>query len=485
MTRAVLLLTLMVGSTSAAAQTPAAPATPSIPAPPAAPAPSVPAATPAPVITAQPVPVPMPDSHEAIGVPFPDSLEELEGPVLPALDLAFDFDPGHIRFALSQARPQIAQAQREAIAEAERAIVRARDAMGRANDAYTMGLNALQARQYERAIEAFDRVLSSGGSRHDAALYWKAFSEFKLARTEAALGTLNRLQKEHAGSRYGTEAKVLEAEARKQTGQVLDPQQLDDDEMKLLAIQGLQRTDQAIPLLEGVLAGANSLNVKKRALYVLGISSDSRARDILIRQARGGGNPDLQLEAVRLLVSRRDQQTTGAVLREIYESTTDAAVRRAVLDAYRVRSTGRSGAAVPVTSTAAQDLPALYQIETDLDLRRQILGLLVGHGAIDPVLTLIRSERDPQGRARLIQALSATNTPRATQALLELYGSLPDQPAREAVVGALAAQRNVDALIGLARAETHVPLKTRIVGHLAAMAGESKAAADYLMEVIR
>jgi hypothetical protein len=516
MTRVVMMtVVLAIAPVLSTAQTPLpAPAAPlPLPAPSRtpAPAPNVVPAVPLPPLPPMPVVAPVPPLQPVPPMPA-DVFAFADHPLLvDPVDLHFDFDfapladinvnleglEATISERMAAMAPQLAQVTAQASAQAELAAkaaaqadearARAFEAQLRSGDAYNAGLGALQQRQYERAIQAFDRVIEGKGSRVDAALYWKAFSEFKLARTDAALRTVAQLQKEHAQSRYLNDARILEAEARKQSGQRLDPAQLDDDEIKLLAIQGLQRTEQAVPLLEGVLNGANSLNVKKRAIYVLALSSDARAREILMRYAKGGGNPDLQLEAVRLLVSRRDAQTTGAVLRELYESTPDTAVRRTIIDAYRTpsRQGPTQGGTSPLAATAAQDLAALYQRETDAELRRHIANVLVANGSIDQAVTVIRSERDARTRQRLISTLSIRNNPRATQALVDLYGSLTDTESREAVINALAGQQNAEALISLAKAESDVQLKTRIVRQLSEMAPRSKAAADYLMEVIR
>jgi hypothetical protein len=532
MTRVVLMTAVLaITPVLSTAQTPLpAPAAP-LPMPAQAPgpvptapmAPVVPMPQPVPVAPAPPVPPMPPMPPQPIAPAF---AMDWNMPVPMPFEYQFDFDQAqlfqlenqihqelaqelaHLDVAIEQARvaaPRIAaearasaqaSAQASADAEAQAAIAATRNDIARAQafesqlrsgDAYNAGLGALQQRQYDRAIQAFDRVIEGKGPRADAALYWKSFGEFKLARTDAALRTAAQLQKEHPQSRYISDAKVLEAEARKQSGQTIDPARLDDDEIKLLAIQGLQRTEQAVPLLEGVLNGANSLNVKKRALYVLALSSEPRARDILVRYAKGGGNPDLQLEAVRLFVSRRDQQTTGAVLRELYDSTPDTAVRRTIIDAYR--TSGRPGPTTgntsPLTAAASNDLTALYQRETDAGLRRHIAAVMVANGLITEVVAIIRNERDVQVRNQVIRSLNMRNNPRASQALVDLYGSIPETETRSTIIATLADQQNAEALINLAKAETNVQLKTRIVRHLSEMAPRSKPAADYLMEVIR
>jgi hypothetical protein len=487
---------------------PAPPAPPAAPAPLAAPAPA--AAPAAPLPPAAPVPFHY-DSTAGITLPPIDiDLSALEYDLAALHDLRIDvpfvdvdmprIEPFHFDFDFdfpdvdyltnqmqwAQADTAGVQKQAEAAREAARQAADQARTMRFAGDAYNGGLNALQQRQYDRAIEAFDRVIQATAPRADAALYWKAFAEFRLARTNAALQTIAQLQKTHPQSRYLSDARVLEAELRKQTGQRVDPAQLDDDEIKLLAIQGLERTEQVVPLLEGVLSGANSLNVKKRALYVLALRPDDRARSVLLNYAKGGGNPDLQFEAVRLLVSRRDAQTTGAVLRDLYESTSDTAVRRVIIDAYRSRARGRGdAAAAPATNATAQELVTLYQRETDLDLRRQIVGVLIALDATEQVSALVRSEKDPQVRSRVISALGGRRSEATTQTLVAMYPTFSDTPSREAIINALASLQNAEALITLARSESNVTLKTRIVRHLSEMAPRSKAASDYLMDVIR
>lgn len=423
-----------------------------------------------------PVPAPMPGPSPSPWPPdvlfdfaFPPDLAEFDGQLAAqietrAMQYAQAIDPVEIQRHVKQALQQLAAVQERV-----------------GGDPYNAGLNALQRSRYDRAVELFDQVVAAGAARADAAHYWKAFAEFRLGRVEAARQTLDALRRQFASSRYLPDARVLEAEMREQSGQPIDPALLDNDEIKLLAIQGLERNEQVVPLLEGVLGAANSLNVKRRALYVLALREDPRARELLLRYARGAGNPDLQVEGVRLLVSRRDTQTTDAVLREIYESSTEAPVRRLIIDAYRRRSIGPRGGP---SLQAAAELAALYERETDLDLRRQIAGVLVSLGAADRVITVIRTERDPQMRERLVRTLGARADPGILRALTDLYGSLEDVGTREAILSALARQQNADALIRLARTETDRSLRTSIVGHLSDMAPHSPAAAAYLVEVI-
>ena len=211
---------------------------------------------------------------------------------------------------------------------------------------YTDGKNLLNQRKYAEAIARFDRVVAQKSANVDGALYWKAYAQFKLGKTDESLAAIAQLRKDHAQSRYLNDAKALEADARRRAGQPINPAEMDDDELKVLAINAMQHTDpeRAIPLLEGVLSSTNSLRVKKNALYSLAaISNQPRARQILLSYAKGAGNPDLQLEAIRLpggqpRCNRRPARTSWRSTRARRTTTS------------RWRSSARSGRAATGTA---------------------------------------------------------------------------------------------------------------------------------------
>jgi HEAT repeat protein len=372
---------------------------------------------------------------------------------------------------------------------------------------YSSGLSYLQRRNYEQAIARFDRAIARAGSHTDGALYWKAFAEYKLGRTDDALATIATLRQNHAQSRYLGDAKMLEADVRQLAGQRLSAEQIaamDDEQIKILAIQGIQRSNPegAIPLLEGVLQATNSLQVKRRALYVLALSDQPRARQILLNYAKGAGNPDLQMEAIKYVAANREHPSISADLRQIYESTEDQAVRLAIIAAYR--SSGNKNALIQLISTTSepivirqqavsrlsgiatpQDLWALYQKETNRDLRLQMVAAFSSMGATDQLNQIARTEEDAAVRQRAIRYLGGRKTEDTGETLVALYGSNPDAETRKAVIAALASQSNAEGLVAIARKEASLELKTEIVSRLSSLAPKSKVAADYLLEIIK
>jgi TolA-binding protein len=392
-------------------------------------------------------------------------------------------------------------------------VVRPRDLLGRSltfafnNTPYDGGLSALQQRRYDQAIAAFDDVISRKSARTDGALYWKAFAQSRLARADASLATLATLEKDYPQSRYLNDARVLEADVRKMAGQHVDVTTLDaNDDIKLLAINGIADSapDKAIPLLESVLNSTNSLAVKRRAIYVLALSDDVRAHAILLRYAKGEGNPDLQSEAIRYLASRRDHATTPAELKQIYDATTDAGVRRAIIEGYR--NAGDTAALTAIASNPsesmdlrrlalanltgfkAQDAWGLYQQlsgASDAPLRLQIVSALSGANDVGHLAQVARTDADETVRNRAVLALGQEPADRTGALLTDLYGARPDTGWRRIVIVALAEQDNANALITLARQESDLTIKRDLVRRLSSMAGKNEAAANYLMEVIK
>ena len=158
--------------------------------------------------------------------------------------------------------------------------------------------------------EAWRRICSSGdyaclpAQRLPNRTYsaWSAYSQSKLGQRADALATLGDLQKQFAASRWIRDAKALEVEVRQASGQTVPPDQ-NDEEVKLMALRGIMQSDpdQAMPIIEKMLAGASSPKVKDRALFVLSQSHVARARDIIAGVAKGNANPDLQLRAIRYI----------------------------------------------------------------------------------------------------------------------------------------------------------------------------------------
>jgi HEAT repeat protein len=370
----------------------------------------------------------------------------------------------------------------------------------RADDLYDEGREAIEEGRYDRAVDRFNRVIDLKSSRTDAALYWKAYSQAKLGQRADALGTLADLQKRFADSRWIRDAKALEVEVRQASGQTVTPESQNDEELKLMALRGIMQSDpdQAMPIIEKMLAGANSPKVKDRALFVLSQSHSARAREIIVGVAKGNANPDLQLRAIRY-IGIMGGPDNRQILADVYRASSDPAVKRAILrsfmtanDKERLFTAAKSETDTSLRAEAVRqlgvmhasgELSQLYQSEPSADVKKSILQAMFVGGDADKLIELAKGEKDPELRKTAIRNLGLMKRPGTTEALTSIYASDSTGDVRKSVVNALFLQNNAAALVTLARAEKNPEMKKEIVQKLSVM--KSKEATDYLLELLK
>jgi tetratricopeptide (TPR) repeat protein len=172
--------------------------------------------------------------------------------------------------------------------------------LDRLQELYDDGREDLDEDRYDQAESKFKQLADMNGPQTDAALYWKAYSQNRMGKRDSALATIADLKKRFPQSRWQKDASALEIEVRQSTGNPAHPENQSDDELKMLAIQGLMNSDpeRAMPLLEKVLNGSASPKEKSKALFVMAQSGSPQSREILGRIARGQSNPELQRKAV-------------------------------------------------------------------------------------------------------------------------------------------------------------------------------------------
>ena len=168
----------------------------------------------------------------------------------------------------------------------------------------------------------------------DAALYWKAYTLKSSQNVTDALehhcGPAEAIRGQPLDERATRKALEENGDRARRLGQAVSPEGQNDDDLKLLALRGLMRSDpeRAVPMIDQLLAGNSSVNVKENALFVLSQSQTPQAKAILANAARNSTNPDLQLRAVRYLGAMGGADNSQ-LLDDIYRTTTDASVEEA------------------------------------------------------------------------------------------------------------------------------------------------------------
>ncbi len=393
----------------------------------------------------------------------------------------------------------------------------AADGEGR-SAAYHEAQSALDQARWEEAAERFAAVAEARAADAEAALYWKAYAEEKLARKSEALATLKTLRAGYPKSVWLDDADALEmaiagaaprgrgpsgalagvsggiadgiaggsgpvvAGGGSSSSRDVSP----EDELQLYALDGLMQMDsaRALPILEKILAGNRSLQVKQRALFVLSQSDEPRARTLLVETAKSGKPAELQVEAVRSLGIAGDPEDLRA-LSEIYRTSASKETRGAVLEAFMIADDEKAilevarterdpelrGKAIQLLgaldSTAA--LADLYKSESSREVKGKILEGMMIAGDKKQLLDAARSETDRELRGKAFELLGAIG---ADAELVALYGTTQDRELRGKIIVGLMMAGDAKAMIGLLRQETDPELKKKIIQHLSMMDDE-------------
>jgi HEAT repeat protein len=365
-------------------------------------------------------------------------------------------------------------------------------------ETYREGQRALEEQRWDAAARAFAAAAAADGPDVDSALYWKAYADWKGKRRKEALDAIRTLLDGHPRSTWADDARALELEIRGGAGG--DPAAVADDELKLYALDALMQVEpaRALPVLERILAGDDSLKLKQRALFVLSQSEDPRAREILVGVARAGEPAELRREAVRTLGIAGEAEDLAALAALARDGQTPSEVREAVVEAYLIADRApelaqlaRQDADPAVRRKAIEALgalealPALRELwasERDPEVRRKLLEAFAIAEDVDTLARVAREAGAPELRAKAIEGLAIADTPEASRQLRALYGELADPELKHKVLEAFMIQDDAATLIELFRAERDPALKREIVQLLSVM--DDPQASELLMSIL-
>jgi hypothetical protein len=190
---------------------------------------------------------------------------------------------------------------------------------------------------------------------------------------------------------------------------------------------------------------------------------------------------------------------SGQILSEIYTASNDNEVKRAVLNALvgardkdRLLAVLRTEKDTGLRSMAYgyfggisgnPELWQLYQTETTVDGKEQILNHMYNNGNAEKLLELLRTEKEPKLRVQVVRVLGSYRVQQATDALVALYPNEQDAQVKQAIIDSVYGQRNGKAMVDLAKSEKDPKLKLRLVDRLGNMKN-CKECSDYLLEIL-
>ena len=381
----------------------------------------------------------------------------------------------------------------------DRASERAERAVEREEELYDDATDALDEQDWREAADKFRRVLNLKMSHADAAAYWLADAQNKIGLRPEALASLLELQKTFPKSQWAVDGQALEVEIRQSSGQKVEPDEISDEDVKLMAVNGLMNTDpeRAVPILEGILKGKQSPKVKDKALFVLSQSGSPKALDILGRVARDSSRPDMQRKALRYL-GIMGGDDSRRVLEEVYTATGDPNIKKSILKSYMISGDNarllklaktesdpdlRSDAVTQLGVMGAKnELSALYATEKSIEVREDIIKAMFIGGNAEKLGDIARTETVLELKIAAIKNLGLMGGDESANLLLSLYDGGPHE-VKKAVINGLFLQGNAKALISLAKKEKDGSLKKAVISKLSIMGDEE--ATDYLLELLK
>jgi len=364
---------------------------------------------------------------------------------------------------------------------------------------YREAQRALDEDDWKEASRLFGKIASGGSDEADAALYWKAYADWKQQMKKEALDGLRKLLATYPKSSWADDAKALEMEIR-EGKPARAPVSADDEELKLYALDGLMQmdSDKAVPILEKILAKDNSLKIKKRALFVLSQSDSPRARQILLNVARTGQPMELRCEAVRTLGIAGESEDLAVLGQIARDTSAPVEVRNCVVEAYLISNRpealmelARSDPDSRIRARAIDALgangalPALRQLwntEKDPAVKAKLLEAFGVAGDVDTLAKAARESTDPRLRRKAIEGLSISSGHDASKLLRQLYGEFRDPADKRKCVEALMVQGDAKALLEMFRAEKDPAMKKIILQQLSVM--DDDEATKAILEVL-
>jgi hypothetical protein len=301
---------------------------------------------------------------------------------------------------------------------------------------YQAAMSLIDSKEYQEAMTKLGAEIQSNSNRADAAMYWSAYAASKLGDTTLALKRISEMETRFAASRWMNDARALQLEIKQASGSKISPEEQADEELKLMAIQGLMNADPArgLPLLDEILKSQKSLRLKKQALFVLGQSRDAKAQEIIGNYAKGSGTPELQKMAIHNLGV--GGKRNAPILEDVYKSATDLAVKKEILHSFMIMGDKdrllnmakteqnedlKSSAVHWLGVSGGRDmLVQLYPGETSAKVKKEILhGLFVGGGA-KQLIDVARAEKDPKLKRDAVRFLSMMNSRESADFMAEL-----------------------------------------------------------------
>jgi HEAT repeat protein len=408
--------------------------------------------------------------------------------------------------------------RREAFATSPRVAWLQGDA---ADSVYKSAYELLTRGEWRRAAASFGSIpqrYPNSGYAADA-LYWQAFSLYRIGNTEdlnAALRSLETMRTKYPQAKTQSDAAALttrirgtlasrgdrnaEAELKRTMSEQGQQCDREDQAVRSEALKALAQSDPAsiAPSVKRVLAkkDACSAPLRRTAVYLLGNSGDATAPAMLRDVALNDSEPEVRSTAIQYL-ARSPSDVAVSTLDEILRTTTDQNVLRTAARALAANPSPRARQSVRTLIERA-DAPERLRMEaiggfedsqrtTDEDaayLRglypkidnprikariARVIGQLGGDANDQWLMGLMRNSDEPlEVRSAALSRLAMRSSTSIGDAV-KLYGSVSDRQLREMLINVYGQRREpeaTDKLLDIAKNDTDYNLRRQAINAL-------------------
>ena len=255
----------------------------------------------------------------------------------------------------------------------------------------------------------------------------------------------------------------------------------DNEELKIAALEALMSAppERALPIVNKVLSGNDSDEIKSRALFILSQISLPEAQAALIDAARNTSG-ELRMEAIRMIgISGNPEALSG--LSDLYGSG-DSEVRDAVLEAYLIA--GDSDAIYQIAINS-QD-PKEYEIAVHMlsamgalehlrtlgergDMSETLINAYAVAGDVESLRVHANDASNPEIQVQAITALGIAGGPEVNASLVEIYRGSESPEVREAALDGMMIAGYDEGVLELFRASQDTEEKRRLLQMLVMM----------------
>jgi hypothetical protein len=260
---------------------------------------------------------------------------------------------------------------------------------------------------------------------------------------------------------------------------------LDDaEELKLAALEALitAPAERALPLVNKVLAGNNSYEVKERALFILSQIDAPEAQSTLLRFAREEDG-DLQAEAIRMMGVSGDKEALAS-LGAIYQAGNREA-RDAVLEAYLIAGDKQAVFEIAANADNEDDFEEAVDMLGAMGARDELRELRSRAGMSDTLLDayaisgdfetlreLALDGSDVELQTQAIEAMGIVGGDQVNATLVEIYQGAVTDEIREAALDGLLISGHDSGILDLYRASDSPAEKKELLEYLVMMGSD-------------